>query len=90
MSSLPISTSRTKVARPMSSTTGRRTRATVRVVGPNPVASATRARATTAADRTVRKIVVRLIRSFHSSDRVASRLQLSAARMLAASGPNGC
>jgi hypothetical protein len=35
------------------------------------------------------KVVVRLIRSFHSIDRVASRLQLSEARMLTASGPNG-
>jgi hypothetical protein len=45
------------------------------VWGPKPVALASRASATMAADSTLRKIVVRLIASVHSSDRVPSRLQ---------------
>jgi len=42
-----------------------------------------------AADSTVRNTVARLIASFQISDRVASRLQCSVARIWAACGPNG-
>src|ERR671912_51625 len=42
-----------------------------------------------AAESTLRKTVARLIASFQISDRDASRLQCSVARIAAASGPNG-
>jgi hypothetical protein len=42
-----------------------------------------------APDRAVKKIAVRLIRSFHSIDRVPSKLHCSVAKMVAASGSNG-
>jgi hypothetical protein len=59
------------------------------VWGPKPVALASSASETIAADSTLRKIVVRLIASVQSSDRDPSRLQCSVARTAAASGPNG-
>ena len=74
---------------PRKSTTGSSTSASVVVWGPKPVASATRASATIEADSTLRKTVARLIASFQSSDRDASRLQCSVARIAAPSGPNG-
>jgi hypothetical protein len=59
-------------------------------VRPKPVALASSAKATIAADSTLRKIAVRLIASFHSSDRDPIRLQCSVATIATASGPNGC
>src|SRR4029453_3581907 len=74
---------------PSSSTTGSSTSASVVVCGPKPGASASRASAMIAADSTVRKTVARLSASFQISDRVASRLQCSVARIAAPLGPNG-
>jgi hypothetical protein len=53
------------------------------VWAPKPVASASSASAMVAADRTLRKTVARLIASFQISDRAASRLQCSVARIAA-------
>src|SRR5262245_60792943 len=75
---------------PSRSTTGSSTSARVLVWAPNPVASASSANAMIAADSTVRNTLARLIASFQISDRVASRLQCSVARICAADGPNGC
>src|SRR5215469_1808873 len=84
-----ISTTRMWVAIPRKSTTGSSTSASVAVRGPKPVALATSASATVAADSAPRKIVVRLYASFHSSDRDPIRLQCSVARIATASGPSG-
>src|SRR5215469_11361953 len=84
-----ISTTRMWVAIPRKSTTGSSTSASVAVRGPKPVALATSASATIAADSAPRKIVVRLYASFHSSDRCPIRLQCSVARIATASGPSG-
>ena len=83
-----ISSTRLWVAMPRKSTTGSSASARVVVWDPKPVALASSASATMAADSTPRKIVVRLIACVHSSDRVPSRLQCSVARIPAASGPN--
>jgi hypothetical protein len=74
---------------PRRSTTGSSTSARLVVCGPKPVASASSASAMVAADSTLRKTVARLIASFQISDRDASRLQCSVARIAAPSGPNG-
>ena len=74
---------------PRKSTTGSSTSASVVVCGPNPVASASSASAMVEADSTLRKTVARLWASFQISDRAASRLQCSVARIAAPSGPNG-
>jgi hypothetical protein len=74
---------------PRKSTSGSSTSASVVVCGPNPVASASRASAMVEADSTLRKTVARLCASFQISDREASRLQCSVARIAAPSGPNG-
>src|SRR6201999_630322 len=60
------------------------------VVCDPPAALAISASVMIAADSTLRKTVARLIASFQISDRNASRLQCSLARIVAASGPNGC
>ena len=67
---------------------GSNTSASVVVCDPKPVASASSANAMIEADSTVRKTVARLIASFQISDRAASRLQCSAARIAAACGPS--
>ena len=72
---------------PRRNTTGSSTSASVVVCGPNPVASASSASAMVEADSTVRKTVARLRSSFQISDRAASRLQCSVARIAAACGP---
>src|SRR5262245_32145914 len=71
------------VARPTNSTTGNTNSAKRRKFGPNAVAWATSASATTAADSTVTNIEARLKTSFHVMLRVASRLQCSVARICA-------
>src|SRR5215471_14077355 len=57
------------------------------VVGPEPSAGATSARAITAPDRMARKIVTRLRASLYVSERVASRLQCSVARICSLAAP---
>ena len=74
---------------PRRNTTGSSTSASVVVCGPNPVASASSASAMVEADSTVRKTVARLCASFQISDRAASRLQCSVARIAGACGRNG-
>jgi hypothetical protein len=68
---------------PRKSTTGSSTSASVLVCGPKPVASASSASAMVEADSTLRKTVARLCASFQISDRAASRLQCSVARIAA-------
>src|SRR5215831_18726306 len=57
------------------------------VVGPKPSAWATSARAITAPDRMARKMVTRLRASLYVRERVASRLQCSAARICNLAAP---
>ena len=66
---------------PRRNTTGSSTSASVVVWAPKPVASASSASAMIEADSTVRKTVARLCASFQISDRAASRLQCSVARI---------
>src|SRR5256885_2839928 len=69
------------VARPMKSTTGRVTSANSVKASPKADACATSASATIAPERIERNIPARLKDSFQASDRDASRLQCSVARI---------